>query len=352
MITLLWPAYPWRWWIAHHTNQLANAIVNAGEAVMLFTFSKQYPAFLYPGGEQQEPLGSINPLKIDAFKILNPVNPITWWTTARAIIHEKPTHCLFQYWHPFFVPSFTVIAWLLKRNNIKTVCIVQTFLPHNRHFGDSWLIRILFSQIEGAILDKSMYEQFKSFFPSLPYALIQLPVFDQFGEPVDSGTARKYLGLPQDKKILLFFGFIREYKGLDILIKSLPLVLKNHPDVHLVIAGECFWDYQKYQQIILENNLTSYVTSHIGYIPNEEVRYWFWACDLLVMPYRHIINSGVENIGKIYAKQSLLTLGTTPTDLANRIIVTLSWPVKKPTEKFWWQEYVEQLMTFLSIIKN
>lgn len=349
MIALIGPAYPWRWWIAHHTNNLINALMDTWVNVKIYTFSRQYPKFLYPGKSQKEPIGSVNPLRVPSFPTLNPINPFTWLVTARDIIHEKPTHCLIQYWHPFFAPCFTVISWLLKIKGIKTICIVQTLIPHDRHYADSWLIRFFFSQISGAVLDKSMYEQFKILFPRLPFKLIPLPVFSQFGEPVSVIVARKYLSLPQDKNILLFFGFIRKYKGLDILLRALPEIIKENPKIHLLVVGECFWDYEKYENIILENKITEQVTSHIKYVPNEEVRYWFGACDLLVMPYRHIINSGVENIWKIYAQKSLITLGSTPKDLAKKIIKAMA---SKPQhiEKFWWQEYVKNLQIFLKSV--
>ncbi len=135
----------------------------------------------------------MNPLKIGTKEILDPINPITWFKTASSILQDKPTHCIFQYWHPFFIPCFIVIAYLLRRKRVKTVCIIQTLVPHDRHLIDIFLIRLLFFQIDLAIFDKSMEEQFLNLFPSKLFKLLPLPVFDQFGPPIDMETSRQKL---------------------------------------------------------------------------------------------------------------------------------------------------------------
>lgn len=350
-IAFIWPCFPWRWWIAHHTNQMINAYLNNWDRVWVFTFSRQYPRFLYPGKAQIEPDWTQNPLpKSNNFilkKSIDTLNPISWYMTAASIIKQKPKYCLIKYWHPYFVPCFTFIAWLLRRRKIPIVCIVDNLYPHERHRGDSLLTRIFFSQVSCAITQSEIvHKEFLTSFPYIPETIIAHPAYNEFWPKIWKIEARKKLNIPQNKKILLFFGFIRPYKGLEMLLSIMPKLITKYPNIHLLIAGECFGSFEPYDRLIHELHLSKYLTLHLSYTKNSEIPTYFGACDLLVMPYRTITNSGIENIGKVYAKKSLLMVGATPNELFHGIVSALNWNINvlKP---IWWDEYCYQLEKFL-----
>lgn len=190
--------------------------------------------------------------------------------------------------------------------------------------GDTWLVKLFFSQVDQVITQSPIvHDQCVQLFPNMPEIMIPHPVYDQFGPPVPRDKACEKLQLPSDKILLLFFGFIRPYKGLDVLLEALPSLLQKKSQIHLVIAGECFGSFQMYQDIIDRLNLAPYLTLHQHYIPSSDIPTYFGACDLLVMPYRHMTNSGIENIGHIYARKSLLTLGASPEILTQKIFEKL-----------------------------
>jgi len=351
-IAVIWPAYPYRWGIAHHTNQLANALINAGHKVWIFTFSRQYPRFLYPGKNQIEPQWTPNPLiqspHLFLHKMIDTLNPISWYQTAHAIIQQKPDYCLIKYWHPYFVPCFTFITWILRRNKIPIICIIDNLFPHERHKGDTLLARLFFTQISRAVTQSDIvHKQFQDFFPHIPEKMISHPVYDQFWPPVWKEEARRKLQIPIDKKVLLFFGFIRPYKGLDTLLWIMPELIAQHPNIHLIIAGECFGSFESYQKIIDNLCLSEYITLHLKYIPNSDIPIYFGASDLLVMPYRHITNSGIENIGKVYANKMLLTVWISWDTLLENIIRTLSTSSSQDWEAMDWESYSLHIKNFL-----
>ncbi len=350
-VAIIWPAYPYRGGIAHHTNQLADAFIKLGHKVSIFTFSRQYPRFLYPGKHQTEPAWTPSPLpespNLSLQQLIDTINPLSWYRTTRAIIKQNPDYCLIKYWHPYFVPCFTFIVWLLRRKNIPVICIIDNLFPHERHFGDTLLTRILFTQISSAVTQSEIvHKQFQTSFPHISETIILHPVYDQFWLPVWQAEARRKLGISADKKLLLFFGFIRPYKGLDILLWIMPQLIKQYPSIHLLVAGECFGSFEVYQRIIDDLNLSQYITLHLRYISNTDIPNYFGACDLLVMPYRTMTNSGIENIGKIYAPRSLLTVWFTPAELIKSIWETFSVDFKIQQDNLSWEAYVNKIENF------
>lgn len=352
-IAIIWPAFPYRWGIAHHTNRLINTLIESGNQVSLFTFSRMYPRVLYPGKGQCEPDGTKNPLSkspnVTIFQILDTLNPLSWYRTARTIVWQKPDVLIIKYWHPFFVLVFTAIAWYVRRKDIKIVCIIENLLPHERHFGDVWLVKRFFSQVDRAVTQSEIvHNQYIALFSEIPETMIPHPVYDQFWPPVPRDDACEKLDLPKEKTILLFFGFIRYYKGLDILLSIMPELITKNPNIHLVIAGECFGSFDRYQEIINRGKLQKYITLRQNYIPSSDIPAYFWACDLLVMPYRHMTNSGIENIGHIYATRSLLTVWATPEELRNSIFNALTLSPVHEKSGLSWEEYGQSLIQFLS----
>lgn len=349
---IIWPAYPYRWGIAHHTNNFANALTKLGNKVWIFTFSRQYPKVLYPGKAQLEPIWTENPFaqteNLTINRTIDTLNPFSWYKTAQRIIKENPDVCCIKYWHPYFVPCFTFIIWFLRRRGITVVCIIDNLFPHERHKGDALLVRFLLSQVGWAVTQSEVvHKQFQDFFPHIPEIMIPHPVYDQFWPPVSQKEARQKLHISDNKKVLLFFGFIRPYKGLDILLWIMRQLILKFPNIHLVIAWECFGSFEMYQEIIDTFDLSKYITLHIKYIPNIDIPIYFGACDLLVMPYRSMTNSGIENIGKIYANKYLLTIWLSWEQLYARIIADLMIHVEKvQNNSFTWRIYSQKLLLF------
>lgn len=352
-IVIIGPAYPYRWGIAHHTNQLAETFIKAGNRVSIFTFFRQYPRFFYPGKHQTEPAWTPNPLSelpnLSVYQLIDTINPISWYRTARAIIRQNPDFCLIKYWHPYFVPCFAFIAWILGRRNVPVICIIDNLFPHERHFWDTILTRLFFTQITVAITQSEIvHNQFRDYFSYIPETMILHPVYDQFGPPVWQKEAQKILQIPPDKIVLLFFWFIRPYKWLDTLLSIMPQLIIKHPNIHLIIAGECFGSFNIYQKIIDDLNLSKYITLHLKYVPNNNIPNYFGACDLLVMPYRTITNSGIENIARVYASKYLLTVWDEWDFLVKKItdkLMFFSQWMNEPSLS--WATYSKNLFHFL-----
>ncbi len=299
-IAIIWPVYPWRGGIAHHTSVFAHYLGLDGLTSEVFSFSYQYPSFLYPGKFQKESWENPFPdLKVNY--ILNTINPITWWHTYRRIVQGKFSVCVFKYWHFYFVPCFLFIAFFLKRKNIKIICIIDNLYAHEGHFLNKVFAKAFFSFVGLSITQSvTVDNQFSDLFPLKNHIMLPHPIYNNFGSPSSQLESRKHLSLPLDKKILLFFGFIRYYKGLDIFLTSMPKIIESIPNIHLVIAGECFWSFKQYEKIILENNLKEFITCHIKYVDSADMPFYFSAADAFIMPYRSATNSGVMEIAKFY----------------------------------------------------
>lgn len=352
-IAIIWPAYPYRGGIAQAINSFIITLVNKGHVVTLFNFCKLYPEWLYPGKNQFETSDTPDPfvhiLPLKKFSILNTLSILSWWRAYRMILNSEASVCFVRYWHPFFIPCLTIISFLLRRKKIQVICIVDNLLPHERLFWDLFFVKILFSQIDKVITQSDIvHEQFIHFFPKINEKMIPLPIYDQFGPPADQISARKYLKIPVDKKnILLFFGFIRPYKGLDTLLTALPIIRESIPDVTLYIVWECFGDFSIYQNIIDNLHIENIISKHLSYIPSEDIKYWLGSCDLLVMPYKTVTNSGVNSAGTYYSKDTLLTVGLPSTELATRIIRKLVSPNNQEINRITWDNFTNSVVDFI-----
>lgn len=351
-IAIIWPAHPYRWGIAQGVNSFILTLVKKGHDVALFNFYKQYPKWFFPGKNQFESSSTPDPFQnLQSFqqeRTLNTVDPISWYKTYSRVLVGGPDICFIRYWHPFFVPCLYFICFSLRRRGIKVICIVDNLLPHERHIADILLVKILLSQVDKVITQSDfVHNQFSHFFPRMEEKFIPLPVYDQFWNPVDKVSARKYLKIPLDKNVLLFFGFIRPYKWLDTLLKSLPRVIDFIPDVNLYIVWECFGDFSPYQSIIDNLNLNHSIHQYLSYIPNEDVRYWLGSCDLLVMPYKSVTNSAVNSAWLYYSKKSLLTVGLSHEELSERIIYELVNSDTIQAKPITWDEFVTSAINFI-----
>lgn len=302
-IALIGPAYPYRGGIAHHTNMLATTLRRQGHTVHLITFKRQYPKFLYPGAFQEE-TGGENALESE--RLIDSMNPLNWYAVGRELRRREYDVYVFRFWIPLFGPVFGTIARLVRKSGT-VLMLLDNLFPHEKRPGDDFFRKYQFRYCNMAITQSStVSRQFREHFPSIPETMLPHPVYENFGKPVAREEARARTGL-DDAPTLLFFGFVREYKGLDLLLEAMPAILQKVPEARLLVVGEFFGDPKPYLDIIARHNLGDRVRVHDEYVPSEEVAVWFSAADLLVLPYRSATNSGIVQIGYNFALPSVVT---------------------------------------------
>lgn len=293
-IAFLSPFYPFRGGIAQFSDSLYISLSQYAE-VKAFTFTRQYPKLLFPGKTQFVSDSDMN-RNIPVTRVLDSINPLTFNKTANEIIKFNPDVVLMSYWMPFFAPSFGKVAGRLRKKGIKVITILHNVIAHEKRFGDEALTKYFFNRCDGfVLLNRSSEKDLLSLKPDAKYIIHSHPLYDHYGSRIDTVTARNKLGVPADKKTILFFGFIREYKGLDILIESLKELDESY---HLLIAGEVYGDFKKYEEQISRLGIAGRISLHVKYIPETDIPLYFSAADVCVLPYRTATQSGI--IGMSY----------------------------------------------------
>ena len=291
-IALLSTFYPFRGGIAQFGASLYRELEKKHE-VAVFTFSRQYPNFLFPG-DTQFVTENDNADAVSTIQLLDTINPLSYYKTAAEIRLYNPDLVITQFWMPFFAPSLGTVAKKIKKAGIPVISILHNIIPHEKRPGDNFWIKYFLKHHDGfVVLSKTVQLDLLKIIPHAKYVLKPHPIYEHFGESIDAEKSRKILGLPANKKLLLFFGFIRDYKGLDILIQSLPFL---PDDYHLIIAGEVYGDFTKYQQLIDQYNLKNKISLFIKYINDGEVTNFFSAADVCVLPYKSATQSGITQI--------------------------------------------------------
>ena len=303
-IVLVSPAYPLRGGIAHSAGLLYKELTKEHE-VLLITFKRQYPNFLFPGKSQTESGESID--KISTEVILDSINPFNWNSTAKRIISFKPELVIFKHWLPFFGPCYGWIAGKIKKSSsVKLIAVCHNIIPHEKRIGDKILSKYFIKKIDYFIpLSDQVKRDLFLFIKNPRFKLLPLPVFSLFGNGIDKEEAKKFLKL-NDKKILLFFGFIRDYKGLDGLIEAFALVRKEL-DVKLIVAGEFYEPEEKYIKLIEKYKLEDAVIVKKDFIPTSEVKSYFSASDAVVLPYKSATQSGIVQVAVNFCKPVIAT---------------------------------------------
>ncbi|MCR5532479.1 MAG: glycosyltransferase [Paludibacteraceae bacterium] len=300
-------AWPYRGGLAAFNERLARQFLSEGHEVNIFTFSMQYPDFLFPGKTQYSDAPQPEDLSIS--RTINSVNPFSWFKTARAIRKAGIEVLVIKFWIPLMAPCLGTVARLARRKGIRVVSILDNVIPHEPHFWDKWLIRYFIRSVDSFIaMSESVREDCLKFLPASRHDVVTLsphPLYDNFGEAVPKNEARSFLGLPQDKTILLFFGFIRDYKGLDLLMKAYKKAYTK--DLLLVVAGEFYNNAQQYSELEKELGLEGTIEWRTDFIPDDKVRYYFSAADLIVQPYKTATQSGVTQIAYHFERPMLVT---------------------------------------------
>lgn len=304
-IFILGPFYPLRGGIAQYIGVLGKKLIERGHQVKVLSFRKQFPKFFFPGRTQLET--SQERIILDSQAVFTPWNLLSWWRTFRAARDQKPDILIVKYWMPFFAPGFAVVCFLLKRfTSIRITYILDNVIPHERRFGDRLLTRLAFRWVDSFIVQSEVVKSdLINWFPPAQGRKILFaphPLYDCYSRmDISRESALKELALNPNCKHLLFFGLVRQYKGLDILIRALPRIVEGlEKKVHLTIAGEFYDSENKYRAIITNLKLDDFVTIVNEYVPNERVGLYFRAADLLVTPYKSATQSGVIQIAFNY----------------------------------------------------
>tara|TARA_B110000090_G_scaffold162126_1_gene178966 strand:- start:1073 stop:2206 length:1134 start_codon:yes stop_codon:yes gene_type:complete len=306
-IIIVGPAYPLRGGLATYNLLLANKLQEQGHSVRILTFSLQYPNIIFPGKTQYSTEPKPDSIEIEVS--LNSVNPLNWLSLGKKLREEKPDLVIFRYWMPFMGPSLGTLGRIIRKNkHTKVVAIADNIIPHEKRFFDTPFTKYFVNSCDGFVtMSKSVLEDLKKFDVNKPAGYNPHPMYESFGPQLDKVEARKKLGLAENGKYLLFFGFIRKYKGLDILLRAFADKRIQEAGIKLIIAGEYYDKPEEYQAIIKEHNLEPAVVQANEFIPDSEVSVYFSAADMVVQTYKTATQSGVTQIAYYYHNPMLVT---------------------------------------------
>jgi glycosyltransferase involved in cell wall biosynthesis len=302
---LIGPTYPFRGGISHYTTLLCQNLRQRHE-VDFYTFTRQYPSFLFPGQTDRDP--SNKPLCCDATPLIDPVNPLSWVKAAGRVSRREPDILIMQWWVPYWAPAFATIAFLVRRSTgIRILFICHNVLPHERRRVDRLLAGLTLGNGHSFMVHSYRDEmQLRAMLPGARITRTELPACDFFNRcGLSQDSAKKQLNL-SGKKVLLFFGFVRPYKGVEYAISAMPQILEE-VDAHLLVVGE-FWSPESdFRALINRLAVSSAVTIVNRYVPNEEVAPYFAAADLVVLPYLDATQSAVIPIAYGFERPVLTT---------------------------------------------
>lgn len=306
-VVILSPAHPLRGGIASSTERLARELQEQGAEVTIYSFRLQYPDILFPGKTQYA--DDPPPAGLHIRTVVNSINPLNWIRVGRELAGLRPDLLIVRYWLPFMAPSLGTIARLTRRNgHTKVIAIPDNVIPHESRPGDRGLTRYLLGAADGfVVMSRSVEQDIRSFDIRKPVTYVPHPIYDNYGPRVDRDRALRHLNLDESYRYLLFFGFIRRYKGLDLLIRALADERLRKRPLRLIVAGEFYEDRSTYEALIRDLGLEEKIHLFAEYIPNEEVKYYFGAADLVVQPYRSATQSGISQLAYHFNRPMLVT---------------------------------------------
>ncbi len=312
-IAIIGTAYPMRGAMAQLNGILANYLSEDNE-VEIYSFKRQYPKLLFPGKTQDDTsnVDIINP-KIRNTQIIDSIDPFNWRKSAKLITQSKPDLLILRFWIPFFAPAFYSICKYVKKNtNARVMFICDNVIPHEHRIGDEFLIKLIFKVGDYFMIhSKSVETDLLKFNKGKPFMLSPHPVYNIFGPAVSKSESREVLkekfGVDlSTERVLLFFGYIRKYKGLPYLINAMKDIVAKL-NVKLLIVGEFYEDEKPTHDLISSLGLKDSIHVISDYIPNEDVKYFFCASDVLVLPYIDATQSGIIQIAYYYDKPVIAT---------------------------------------------
>ncbi len=305
-IVIIGTAYPMRGGIAHYVALLYKVLMKRGHDVKIISFKRQYPSIFFPGKTQQDLSKEIESTPSEP--ILDSIGPFSWIRTFLQIYRFNADLVIFKYWMPFFAPCYAAISFLTRLlSKTKTLYLCDNIIPHERRFEDRLLTHLGLWNVHYFIVQSKVVKRDLLLFrPNAIYKEVPHPVYEIFSNNYTRNDARKHFNLKPNEKVILFFGYVRKYKGLYYLIQAIPAVLKQL-DVKLLIAGEFYEDREKYLEQIQQLGINDSVFVFDDYIPNEDVGLYYNAADVVVLPYVSATQSGIIQIAYNYNKPVITT---------------------------------------------
>lgn len=306
---IIGPAHPLRGGLATFNERLARQFAGEGFDTAIYSFSLQYPSFLFPGTTQysNEPA----PTDITIRTRINSVNPFNWISVGRELKKLKPDLIVVRYWIPLMGPCLGTILRIAKKNkHTRVVCIADNIIPHEKRFGDKPFTRYFVKPVDAFItMSEKVLSDLRQFGVTKPARQVLHPLYDNFGEKIGKSEARQKLGIGEKEKLLLFFGFIRKYKGLDMLLDALAIANtgKENDPYKLLVAGEFYEDRKPFDEQVERLGIASQLYLHTDFIPDSEVKYYLCAADVVVQPYRNATQSGVTPLAYHFEVPMIVT---------------------------------------------
>ncbi|MCC6289875.1 MAG: glycosyltransferase [Chitinophagaceae bacterium] len=309
-VIIIGPAHPLRGGLATFDERLCRQFLNEGHQCSIYSFSLQYPSFLFPGTTQysSEPA----PIDIDIHSAINSINPLNWIKVGNELSKKRPDLIVVRYWLPFMGPALgTILRRVRKNKHTKIVAITDNIIPHEKRPGDHSFTKYFLKSCDDFVtMSEKVLNDLRTFEKAKPAAQVLHPLYDNFGDAVSLPAAKQQLNLPANEKIVLFFGFIRQYKGLDILLEAMRYTKSSFK---LLVAGEFYEDEKKYQEQITQLNIKDKIILRTNFIPDSEVKYYICAANVVVQPYRSATQSGVTPLCYHFEKPMIVTnVGSLP----------------------------------------
>ena len=308
-IIIIGPAHPLRGGLASYNERLAKQFIQEGHQVTIYTFSLQYPGFLFPGTTQfsTEPA----PANLSIEVCINSVDPLNWIKVGRKLKKLQPDLIIVRYWLPFMGPCLGSILRITKQNkHTKIVCIADNIIPHEKRPGDMLFTKYFVQPIDAFItMSEKVLTDLQQFAADKPATFVAHPLYDNFGEKISKEEARSFLKIKNEEAVLLFFGFIRKYKGLDILLDAMKILQTAQiiPTLKLLVAGEFYEDSKAYFEQIKMLGIKDMMILNTAFIADSEVKYYLCAADVVVQPYRSATQSGVTPLAYHFEKPMIVT---------------------------------------------
>jgi len=307
-IFIIGPAHPLRGGgIVSFNERLARAFQEEGHTCEIWSFSLQYPSFLFPGKSQysNEPA----PTDLTIHTAINSIDPLNWWKVGNQIAKERPDIILVRFWLPFMGPALgTILRRVQKNKHTKIICLADNVIPHEKRPGDKIFTQYFVKSCDAFItMSEKVQRDLLTFNTNKPSDLVAHPLYDNFGEGVSKEIARDYLQLDPNEKIILFFGFIRKYKGLDLLLEAMSDPRISAAGIKLLIAGEFYENPEAYHSLIEKLQPQGRLILRTNFIPDSEIKYYLCAADAVVQPYRNATQSGVTPLSYHFEKPMLVT---------------------------------------------
>ncbi|TMI61425.1 MAG: glycosyltransferase [Bacteroidetes bacterium] len=306
-VIIIGPGHPLRGGLATFNQRLAKEFIQSGYDCSIFSFSLQYPSFLFPGKTQysDEPA----PEGLTIHSAINSINPLNWVKVGDRLKNERPDIIVVRFWLPVMGPALGTILRRVKKNkHTKIVCIADNVIPHEKRFGDKPFTKYFLKSCDAFItMSEKVMSDLRLFEKDKPAQQVQHPLYDNFGAIISKEEARGKLGVGSHELVVLFFGFIRKYKGLDLLLEAMADERIKKAGIKLMVAGEFYEDAKQYGELIDKLGIKDQLILKTDFIPDSEVKYYLCSADAVIQPYRNATQSGVTPLAYHFEKPMVVT---------------------------------------------